>query len=180
MRLLDGRQPKVTQIATGGTSGIQKTPEQKAAISAKMSAASKQRYAADPGSEHWKEAAAIHEVMSKFLAAHSEFEWHPLPDNLGADLVIRRKGDDDAWTAVQMKSAIAHPGEDVSLHVKKKDGKKGGKYEVSVAIVYLLYHHTLILSAYHALTYYTQHTKADSRGWVQCSGTHYYQGFICL
>jgi hypothetical protein len=63
MLLLDGRQPKVTQIATGGTSGIQTTPEQKAAISAKMSAASKQRYAADPGSEHWKEAAAIHEVQ---------------------------------------------------------------------------------------------------------------------
>jgi hypothetical protein len=134
MLLADGRQSLLNNIVSGKTSGIQATPELKAASNAKRSATHKELNAADPGSKHWKEAAAIGEVMVQFTTARPDFEWRPLPDGLGSDLVIRRKGTGDFWTAVQMKSAIANPEEKVHLHVEKKDGINGGKYEVRVTV----------------------------------------------
>jgi hypothetical protein len=132
MLLADNRKPAVQNIVSGVTSGIAATPEQKAASNAKRSAANKKLNDADPGSRHWKEAASISETMRRFIAVHPEFEWRPLPDGLGADIVIRRKGaGDSAWVAVQVKSGIAHPGGRVNFHIERQDGVEGARYEVS-------------------------------------------------
>jgi hypothetical protein len=132
MLLANNRKPILKHIVSGHTSGAQATPEQKAETNAKISAARKRLHAADPGSPHWKEAAAISETTSQFIAVHPEYEWRPLPDGLGADIVIRRKGaGDSAWVAVQVKSAIAHPGGQVKLNIEKQDGVEGARYEVS-------------------------------------------------
>jgi hypothetical protein len=82
------------------------------------------------------EAAAI-KAFINILFAHfpNQYEWEPVPDGLGADLIIRRASSDpNEWCAVQVKSAKAHDGERMHLSLTKQQGEAGGKYENMVIV----------------------------------------------
>lgn len=129
--LSDNRTPRLAEIASGDTSGISKTTEQKKDLKSRLSANQRKH-----GQTNWIEAAAIKamfNLLDKYFC--NRFEFAALPDGLGGDVLVREKNvaenadEDKLWAIVQVKSAKSYPGEKMSFHVKQVDGKTGGKYE---------------------------------------------------
>lgn len=133
IRLEDGREVLLSNIRSGNTSGIPTTAEQKKDANAQRSATYKARH---DGSQHYKEAIAIRAVGIMLETQFpGKFIIETLPDGLGADALIRHTdGLEDAFAAVQFKSAIAHPEQGMNLHVKRVDGDCGGKYEHMILV----------------------------------------------
>jgi hypothetical protein len=125
MLMKDGRVICMDSIMTGHTRAVPLTAEQRAVISAKISATRKQ---VEHKQKNWLERASFEEAMC-ILDKDKIFEFATVPDGLGADFLVRRKRT-ELWAAVQVKSAVAQHDEQVQFgKLKSEHGKKGGKYE---------------------------------------------------
>lgn len=114
---------RLDDILEGHTMSSKPTAEARKASNARNSATHKARKL---GPRYWMEAAGIKAAM-KALDPEGLLEVRLLPDGLNADYLVRPvNSTEDAWVAVQMKTAEAYDGQ-VKLSVKKEDGK--GKYK---------------------------------------------------
>jgi hypothetical protein len=124
MLMQDGRAIRISSIMEGNTCAVPLTAEQKVVINAKISATLKQ---CEHQQRHWLERASFEEAM-RILDMDDQFDRATVPDGLGAEFLLRRKGT-ELWAAIQVKSAVAHPDEQLDLHLAATDGDKGGRYE---------------------------------------------------
>jgi hypothetical protein len=125
MLMQDGRAICMNSIMSGATRAVLLTEEQKTVVNARLSVTLKQR---EHKQRHWLERASFEEAM-RILDEHKRFEFATVPDGLGADFIVRRKGT-ELWAAIQVKSSVAHPDEKLQFsHLNSTDGDKGGKYE---------------------------------------------------
>jgi hypothetical protein len=125
MLMKNGRAICLNDIMKGHTRAVPLTAEQKAVINAKKSATHK---LCEHKQRHWLEVASSKAAML-MLDAEEQFETSTVPDGLGTDFLIRRKGT-ELWAPIQVKSAVAHPDEQLQFSkLQSKDGEKGGKYE---------------------------------------------------
>jgi hypothetical protein len=120
----DGEAIRLNHIMCGHKRAVPLTAGQKTVINAKQSATKKQR---EHKQRNWLERAAFEEAMC-ILDERKLFEYATVPDGLGADFLVRRKGT-QLWAAIQVKSAVAHPDEQFQLNLASTDSDKGGRYE---------------------------------------------------
>jgi hypothetical protein len=85
-----GKKPTLNSVLSGASSGLKRTAEQQAATSALIAATRKAR---NCGHNHWLEVSAwsaFFDLFEKYFP--QQLEVQPLPDGLGADLIVRCKG----------------------------------------------------------------------------------------
>jgi hypothetical protein len=129
MLMKDGIEVALQSILDGAIKAIKLTKEEKAFINAKISDTQIKN---DNRQQHWMEVAAFNEAF-RMLNSNGDFEYETVPDNLGPDFLVRRKGT-QLYCAIQVKSAKVHDGADTSYHISKKDGNIKYKHLVILAI----------------------------------------------